>query len=250
MWILQSNYTVEGLHYLDDFLLEGQDHSHNSVQAMLALCSNLGGPVAMDKLENPASTLTFLGITVNQELRQPAEKLRQILPTVTNWLGCRTAPQSELHSLIGMLAFAAQVVPAGCLFCWWLFQLSLLIEKLHHHIFMNAEAREDLQWWHPSLIRPRRAVERWLSRLVIQAIVPSTRSTYRWVLLSSRHFANSSTCSPAQPANMLQLCLQPIKVRLLRIQIITVYPAAISYLRHSNGFQSAVTRNPKLRLAL
>ena len=75
MWILQSNYTVEGLHYLDDFLLvgpAGQDHCHNSVQAMLALCDNLGVPVALDKLENPASTLNFLGITldtVNQELR-------------------------------------------------------------------------------------------------------------------------------------------------------------------------------------
>ncbi|KAL5517281.1 hypothetical protein EMCRGX_G002798 [Ephydatia muelleri] len=32
----------------------------------------------------------------------------------------------------------------------------------------------------------------------------------------------------------------------LRIQTITVYPTAISYLHHSNGFQSTVTRNPKM----
>ena len=139
---------------MDDFLLggpAGQDHCHNSVQAMLVLCNNLGVPVAMDKLENPASTLTFLDITldtVNQELRLPADKLKQISPTVTNWLGCRTAPKRELLSLIGKLAFAARVVPAGCLFCWWLFQLPSLVENLHHHIYMNAEAHEDLQWWH------------------------------------------------------------------------------------------------------
>ena len=119
---------------------------------MLALCDNLGVPVAMDKLENPASTWTFLGITldtVHQELHlQCADKLRQISPTVTNWLGRCTAPKRELLSLIGKLAFAARVIPAGCLFCWWLFQLSSWVEKLHHHIYMSAEAREDLQWWH------------------------------------------------------------------------------------------------------
>lgn len=49
IWILLSNYAVEGLHYLDD--LEpacrptgpsGQHHCQNCAQALLALCSNLG----------------------------------------------------------------------------------------------------------------------------------------------------------------------------------------------------------------
>ena len=157
MWILQNNYFVEGLHYLDDFLLvgpAGQDHCQNSVQAMLSLCSNLGVPVAMDKLEGPASTLTFLGITldtVNQELRLPPEKLKEISQAVTNWLGRRTATKRELLSLIGRLAFAARVVPAGRLFCRRLIQLSTSVDKLHHHVYLNAETREDLKWWHDFL---------------------------------------------------------------------------------------------------
>ena len=152
MWILQNNYAVKGLHYLDDFLLvgpAGQDHCQNYVRAMLALCGNLCVPVAMDKLEGPASTLTFLGITldtVNQELRLPADKLREISQAVTDWLGCRTATERELLSLIGKLAFAARVVPAGRLFCRRLIQLSTSVEKLHHYVYLNVEACEDLQW--------------------------------------------------------------------------------------------------------
>ncbi|KAL5496587.1 hypothetical protein EMCRGX_G012897 [Ephydatia muelleri] len=96
-WILLSNYAVEGLHYLDD--LE---------------------PASLDKLEDPASTLTFLGVTldtVNQELRLPADKLKEISQAVTDWLGRHTATKRELLSLIGNLAFGARVVPAGHLFC-------------------------------------------------------------------------------------------------------------------------------------
>ena len=83
--------------------------------------ATLGCPgVALDKLEDPASTLTFLGITldtVNQELRLPADKLKEISQAVTDWLGRHTATKRELLSLIGNLAFAARVVPAGHLFC-------------------------------------------------------------------------------------------------------------------------------------
>ena len=146
MWILQNNHAVKGPHYLGDFLLvgpAGQDHYQNSVRAMLALCCNLGIPVALDKLEGPASTLTFLGITldtVNQELRLPADKLGDILQAVTKSLGPRTTTKRELISLIGKLAFAARVVPAGRLFCWWMIQLSSSVEKLHHHVYLNAEA--------------------------------------------------------------------------------------------------------------
>eukprot|EP00731_Ephydatia_muelleri_P031197 Em0022g711a len=98
---------------------------------------------ALDKLEGPTSTLTFLGITldtVNQELRLPADKLGDILQAVTKSLGPRTTTKRELISLIGKLAFAARLVPAGRLFCWWMIQLSSSVEKLHHHVYLNAEA--------------------------------------------------------------------------------------------------------------
>eukprot|EP00731_Ephydatia_muelleri_P008140 Em0004g478a len=115
------------------------------------LCSSIAGlvqqswcpGVALDKLEDPASTLTFLGITldtVNQELRLPADKLKEISQAVTDWLGRHTATKRELLSLIGSLAFAARVVPAGHLFCQRLIHLSSSVDKLHHHVYLNAEA--------------------------------------------------------------------------------------------------------------
>eukprot|EP00731_Ephydatia_muelleri_P033414 Em0029g20a len=125
IWILLSNYAVEGLHYLDDL-----EPAHWPIwpASLPELCSSIASlvqqpwcpGVALDKLEDPASTLTFLGITldtVNQELRLPADKLKEISQAVTNWLRRHTATKRELLSLIGNLAFAARVVPAGHLFC-------------------------------------------------------------------------------------------------------------------------------------
>eukprot|EP00731_Ephydatia_muelleri_P037998 Em0622g4a len=37
---------------------------------MLRVCERLGIPVALDKLEGPATTITFLGITINTTLQQ------------------------------------------------------------------------------------------------------------------------------------------------------------------------------------
>eukprot|EP00731_Ephydatia_muelleri_P037702 Em0540g2a len=102
-WIMA---TADLIHYLDDFLLAGppgQPTCSESTETMLRVCERLGIPVALDKLEGPVTTITFLGITIDttlQQLRLPPDKLQemtldQILaekaqdqeegPSVTNW---------------------------------------------------------------------------------------------------------------------------------------------------------------------
>lgn len=47
----------------------------------LELCSQLGFPVATEKVEGPSTVLTFLGIeidSVKQEVRLPADKLSRL----------------------------------------------------------------------------------------------------------------------------------------------------------------------------
>ena len=70
---------------------------------------------------------------------------------VKSWLGKRKATKRELLSLIGKLSFAAKLVPAGRLFLHHLIQLSATERKLHHHIYLNPEARANLRWWNSFL---------------------------------------------------------------------------------------------------
>ena len=83
-WIMATNYAADLIHYLDDFLLAGppgQPTCSESTETMLRVCERLGIPVALDKLEGPATTITFLGITIDttlQQLRLPPDKLQDI----------------------------------------------------------------------------------------------------------------------------------------------------------------------------
>ena len=152
-WILVTNYQVEAIHYLDDFLIvgaAGRDQCAASVWATLSACEHLGVPIAFDKLEGPSTQITFLGILLDSEaltLSLPQEKLAEILLLVQSWLSRRRASKRELLSFIGKLSFAAKVVPAGRLFLRRLIDLSTTVAKLHHHIRITADARADVAWW-------------------------------------------------------------------------------------------------------
>ena len=106
--------------------------------------------MAFDKLEGPATRLTFLGITLDSSIQQlslPLDKQEDILHSIQGWRGRHKATKQELLSLIGKLSFAAKVVPAGRLFLRHLIDLSTTAKKLHHHIRITADTREDLAWW-------------------------------------------------------------------------------------------------------
>ena len=80
------------LHYLDDFLIisppssdEGSRHLHT----LLALFERLRVPVAPEKVEGPATCITFLGIEINTNqmiLRLPHQKLQSLKSVVAEWL--------------------------------------------------------------------------------------------------------------------------------------------------------------------
>ncbi|KAL5509611.1 hypothetical protein EMCRGX_G005005 [Ephydatia muelleri] len=88
-WIMATNYAADLIHYLDDFLLAGppgQPTCSELMETMLRVCERLGIPVALDKLEGPATTITFLGITINttlQQLQLPPDKLQEMIQRKT-----------------------------------------------------------------------------------------------------------------------------------------------------------------------
>ena len=68
LWILTNSYGVDGLHYLDDFLVFGVPDSQQCREALrraLAQCACLGVPVAPRKTEGPSTRLTFLVIMMD-----------------------------------------------------------------------------------------------------------------------------------------------------------------------------------------
>ena len=52
------------INYLDDYLMIGQSQSHvsNYLSAFKSIASAINLPLAPEKIEGPASVLTFLGI--------------------------------------------------------------------------------------------------------------------------------------------------------------------------------------------
>ena len=92
-WILWNNYELHWLmHYLDDCFLAGPPITtlcKNHLHCFLRVCKLLGFPVALDKVEGPATILIFLGLeldSVLQQIRLPMTKLNEILEELTHWL--------------------------------------------------------------------------------------------------------------------------------------------------------------------
>jgi len=72
-WILEQHQVSPILHYLDDFLTMGVHHSStcaNNLTMIKDICSQLGIPLALEKVEGPSHCLTFLGITLDAQMMQ------------------------------------------------------------------------------------------------------------------------------------------------------------------------------------
>ena len=160
IWLLHKRGVQNALHYLDDFLLLGPANHPGCQQALdttLALCTELGFPVAPEKTEGPASSLVFLGIvldSVQQQLRLPEEKLERTLAAIGRWSsqGETTARRGagkkrDLLSLIGLLSHAAMVVRPGRAFLRSLHDAAASVADLDHWVHLNRAARADLAWW-------------------------------------------------------------------------------------------------------
>ena len=164
MWFLYERGVGAALHYLDDFLLLGPPDSASCGQALsttLALCEELGFPVAPEKTEGPTTVLTFLGIELDtscQVLRLPDEKRERLLATILQWSSQSACPmprgsgkKRDLLSLIGLLSHAAMVVRPGRAFLRSLFDAASLARELDHWVHLSKAARADLAWWYTFL---------------------------------------------------------------------------------------------------
>ena len=59
--------------------------------------------------------------------------------------------KKDLLRFLGKLNWCCKVVRGGRTFLRRLIDLSMLLKKNHHKIWLNAEAREDINWWVASM---------------------------------------------------------------------------------------------------
>ena len=90
-WIAKSKLAISGvLHLLDDFLLIDKTFSacEQNLSRFLAMCDDLGVPMAPEKTMGPSSVLCFAGIELDTDklgARLPEEKLRNELLLFMNF---------------------------------------------------------------------------------------------------------------------------------------------------------------------
>jgi len=90
----------------------------NNLTAITNICSELGIPLALEKVEGPSHCLDFLGITLNTKLMQarlPKDKLKQIRWQVADWLPCKKATKREILSLVGLMQHLGWTFGSRCL---------------------------------------------------------------------------------------------------------------------------------------
>ena len=77
------------------------------MSCFLQVLQHLGVPVATEKTEGPATSMTILGVlidTQNLELRLPSDKLSRLQALVSDWQKRHTCTRKELESLLGHLS--------------------------------------------------------------------------------------------------------------------------------------------------
>ena len=152
-WALIQEGVTHPIHYLDDFLFCGPPNSRicqDALSRALPISHRLGLPVAAEKVEGPATVITFLGIEVDsvaQELRLPQVKLVRLKAILAEWEKRRSATKHQLQCLIGHLAHAAKVVRPGRTFMREIIRTMSTPRSGHHWVRLNTQFRADLAWW-------------------------------------------------------------------------------------------------------
>ena len=159
-WILKDTcHLTDVIHYLDDFLNVSPPcpsiaHHHRAL--ILDTFSYLNVPVAPEKFEGPAISLTFLGLgldTERLEIRPPDNKRTAYLHRVSSILTSGKVSKRELASVLGNLSFATQPIPAGRTFFRRLYDLDRATHALPPFkvLCIPQTASDDLKWWQSTL---------------------------------------------------------------------------------------------------
>jgi hypothetical protein len=144
---------------MDDFGIWAPDFEQckSSWHFAIGLMQDLGFVVNFKpgKTALPMQVQILTGVEVNtilMQLRLPADKLSKALKLLADFQGCQRCRLSEVRALAGYLGHCAQVVRGGRIFLRRLWDLTLKAQHAHHWVYVDAEARKDVDWWLENLV--------------------------------------------------------------------------------------------------
>jgi hypothetical protein len=153
VWIMQNKLGASGMsHKLDDhiFTSKCQITCANNLQNFIWLCSQIGVPIKHSKTVQPTTVIEAHGVLIDsqrQEVRLPPDKLQTCKSLLTTLAQKSRCTLRELQSLIGTLQFACKAIRPGRAFLRRLINLTLGVSQPHHHIWLNKQARADINCW-------------------------------------------------------------------------------------------------------
>ena len=153
-WLIKQEGVGFIEHYLDDYITIGKgdsDECAGNLEIMKRVCTKTGMPIEWDKVEGPATTISFLGMeldTTLMQIRLPKEKLDRLRHLTQSWAGRKAGKKRELLSLLGVLNHACKAVRQGRSFLRRLIDLASSVRSLDHFIRLNISAQSDILWWH------------------------------------------------------------------------------------------------------
>ena len=157
----------DNVNYLDNYLFAALFKAlcDSQVDTFLQICKEINFPVNLDKMFWGSTTLIFLGLlidTFKQLVCIQTDKVQRAVDMIENILGRKKITVHELQKTCGLLNFLCRAVIPGRAFTRRLYayispkgangvkkQL-----KLHHHISVTGEMKNDLTLWMTSLNHP------------------------------------------------------------------------------------------------
>lgn len=138
--------------YLDDFFIKADTFSDcmAALNVTISLLRKLGFSINWNKVVDPATTITFLGIEINSLamcLRLPDEKIIQIREELARFQGMKRASKKQLQSLAGKLNFCASVVLGGRVFSRRIIDTINRLKADNHKVRLSGNIRADISWW-------------------------------------------------------------------------------------------------------
>lgn len=138
--------------YLDDFFIKADtfDACVSALNMLIALLRKLGFNINWNKVVDPTTKLTFLGIEIDSVemcLRLPEEKLIQIRQELASFQHRKRASKKQLQSLAGKLNFCASVVYGGRVYSRRIIDTINLLKADDHKVRLTGDIRADIAWW-------------------------------------------------------------------------------------------------------
>ena len=122
----------------------------SAVHVLIQLLRELGFSISYDKVEGPATRVTFLGIVVDSvsfTLELPQQKLNEFYAILLQFASRKRASLRQLQQLAGRLNWACQVVRGGRCYLRRILDMIKPLKLAHHKVVLFESFYADIDWW-------------------------------------------------------------------------------------------------------